>query len=170
MPETPANIIRLVPLRSLWWTWLIRNLASKCWIFACGTGGFLVCALEHLRKQVHNIDDEAQLQNSILGVEKKPLPHMLCTTNLILHNIDNPQIKHDNSLGYPVKDIKPKDKVDIILTNPPFGGIEEDGIEDNFPANYKTKETADLFLVLLMYKLKQTGRAAIVLPDGFLFG
>lgn len=105
-----------------------------------------------------------------MGVEKKPLPHMLCTTNLILHNIDNPQIKHDNSLGYPVKDIKPKDKVDIILTNPPFGGIEEDGIEDNFPANYKTKETADLFLVLLMYKLKQTGRAAIVLPDGFLFG
>ena len=95
---------------------------------------------------------------------------MLCTTNLILHNIDNPQIKHDNSLGYPVKDIKPKDKVDIILTNPPFGGIEEDGIEDNFPANYKTKETADLFLVLLMYKLNQTGRAAIVLPDGFLFG
>ena len=95
---------------------------------------------------------------------------MLCTTNLILHNIDNPQIRHDNSLGYPVKDIKLKDKVDIILTNPPFGGIEEDGIEDNFPTIYKTKETADLFLVLLMYKLKQTGRAAIVLPDGFLFG
>ena len=146
------------------------QLGEQVLDFACGTGGFLVCALEHLRKQVHNIDDEAQLQNSILGVEKKPLPHMLCTTNLILHNIDNPQIKHDNSLGYPVKDIKPKDKVDIILTNPPFGGIEEDGIEDNFPANYKTKETADLFLVLLMYKLKQTGRAAIVLPDGFLFG
>ena len=146
------------------------QLGEQVLDFACGTGGFLVCALEHLRKQVRNIDDEAQLQNSILGVEKKPLPHMLCTTNLILHNIDNPQIKHDNSLGYPVKDIKPKDKVDIILTNPPFGGIEEDGIEDNFPANYKTKETADLFLVLLMYKLKQTGRAAIVLPDGFLFG
>ena len=146
------------------------QLGEQVLDFACGTGGFLVCALEHLRKQVHNIDDEKQLQKSILGVEKKPLPHMLCTTNLILHNIDNPQIKHDNSLGYPVKDIKPKDKVDIILTNPPFGGIEEDGIEDNFPANYKTKETADLFLVLLMYKLKQTGRAAIVLPDGFLFG
>lgn len=143
------------------------QLGEQVLDFACGTGGFLVCALEHLRKQVHNIGDEAQLQNSILGVEKKPLPHMLCTTNLILHNIDNPKIKHDNSLGYPVKDIKPKDKVDIILTNPPFGGIEEDGIEDNFPANYKTKETADLFLVLLMYKLKQTGRAAIVLPDGF---
>ena len=129
------------------------QLGEQVLDFACGTGGFLVCALEHLRKQVHNIDDEKQLQKSILGVEKKPLPHMLCTTNLILHNIDNPQIKHDNSLGYPVKDIKPKDKVDIILTNPPFGGIEEDGIEDNFPANYKTKETADLFLVLLMYKL-----------------
>ena len=126
------------------------QLGEQVLDFACGTGGFLVCALEHLRKQVHNIDDEKQLQKSILGVEKKPLPHMLCTTNLILHNIDNPQIKHDNSLGYPVKDIKPKDKVDIILTNPPFGGIEEDGIEDNFPANYKTKETADLFLVLLM--------------------
>ena len=93
------------------------QLGEQVLDFACGTGGFLVCALEHLRKQVHNIDDEKQLQNSILGVEKKPLPHMLCTTNLILHNIDNPQIKHDNSLGYPVKDIKPKDKVDIILTN-----------------------------------------------------
>ena len=123
-----------------------------------------------MRKQVKNIDDEKTLQESILGVEKKPLPHMLCTTNMILHNIDNPQIMHDNSLGYPVKDIKAKDKVDIILTNPPFGGIEEDGVQDNFPKTLKTKETADLFLVLLMYKLNQTGRAAIVLPDGFLFG
>ena len=138
--------------------------------FACGTGGFLICALEHLRKQVKNIDDEKILQQSILGVEKKPLPHMLCTTNMILHNIDNPQIMHDNSLGYPVKDIKAKEKVDIILTNPPFGGIEEDGIQDNFPKALKTKETADLFLILLMYKLNQTGRSAIVLPDGFLFG
>ncbi len=146
------------------------KLGEKVLDFACGTGGFLVCALEHLRKQVKNIDDEKTLQQSILGVEKKPLPHMLCTTNMILHNIDNPQIMHDNSLGYPVKDIKVKDKVDIILTNPPFGGIEEDGIQDNFPKALKTKETADLFLILLMYKLNQTGRAAIVLPDGFLFG
>ena len=128
------------------------QLGEQILDFACGTGGFLVCALEHLRKQVKNIDDEAKLQKSILGVEKKPLPHMLCTTNLILHNIDNPQIKHDNSLGYPVKSIKASEKVDIILTNPPFGGIEEDGIQDNFPTAYKTKETADLFLVLLMYK------------------
>lgn len=146
------------------------QLGEKVLDFACGTGGFLVCALEHLRKQVKNIDDEKALQRSILGVEKKPLPHMLCTTNMILHNIDNPQIMHDNSLGYSVKDIKAKDKVDIILTNPPFGGIEEDGIQDNFPKALKTKETADLFLILLMYKLNQTGRAAIVLPDGFLFG
>ena len=145
-------------------------LGEKVLDVACGTGGFLVCALEHLRKQVKNIDDEKTLQRSILGVEKKPLPHMLCTTNMILHNIDNPQIMHDNSLGYSVKDIKAKDKVDIILTNPPFGGIEEDGIQDNFPKALKTKETADLFLILLMYKLNQTGRAAIVLPDGFLFG
>lgn len=146
------------------------QLGEKVLDFACGTGGFLVCALEHLRKQVKNIDDEKTLQESILGVEKKPLPHMLCTTNMILHNIDNPQIMHDNSLGYSVKDIKAKDKVDIIITNPPFGGVEEDGIQDNFPKALKTKETADLFLILLMYKLNHTGRAAIVLPDDFLFG
>ena len=146
------------------------QLGEQVLDFACGTGGFLVCALEHLRNQVKNIEDEQKLQNAILGVEKKPLPHMLCVTNMILHNIDNPKIKHDNSLSYQVKDIKARDKVDIIITNPPFGGIEEEGIPDNFPATYKTKETADLFLVLLMYKLNMTGRAAIVLPDGFLFG
>ena len=88
---------------------------------------------------------------------------------MILHNIDNPQIKHDNSLAYPVKDIKAKDKVDIILVNPPFGGIEEEGIADNFPKAFQTKETADLFLVLFMSKVKETGRAGIVLPDEFLF-
>lgn len=146
------------------------QLGERVLDFACGTGGFLVCALEHLRKQVKSVEDERKLQNAVIGIEKKPLPHMLCTTNMILHNIDNPRIKHDNSLSYPVKDIKTKDKVDIILTNPPFGGIEEDGVQDNFPTKYKTKETADLFLILLMHKLNQTGRAAIVLPDGFLFG
>ena len=146
------------------------KLGEKVLDFACGTGGFLVCALEHMKKQVQNIDDRSMLQSAILGIEKKPLPHMLCAMNLILHDIDNPKIKHDNSLGYPVKDIKPKNKVDIILTNPPFGGIEENEIQGNFPSAFQTKETADLFLVLLMYKLNQTGRAAIVLPDGFLFG
>ncbi|MBA5850267.1 SAM-dependent DNA methyltransferase [Clostridium sp. cel8] len=146
------------------------QLGEKVLDFACGTGGFLVCALEHLKKQVKNIEDEKTLQESILGIEKKPLPYMLGVTNLILHDIDSPKIKHDNSLTRNVRDYKPIDKVDIIVTNPPFGGIEEDGIQVNFPHQFQTKETADLFMVLLMYLLKDTGRAAIVLPDGFLFG
>ncbi|NLM10451.1 MAG: SAM-dependent DNA methyltransferase [Clostridiaceae bacterium] len=146
------------------------QLGEKVLDFACGTGGFLVCALEHLKKQVKNIEDEKTLQETILGIEKKPLPYMLAVTNLILHDIDSPKIRHDNSLARNVRDYKPIDKVDIIVTNPPFGGIEEDGIQVNFPQQFQTKETADLFLVLLMYLLKDTGRAAIVLPDGFLFG
>ncbi|MFL0194855.1 N-6 DNA methylase [Clostridium sp. WILCCON 0269] len=145
-------------------------LGEKVLDFACGTGGFLVCALEHLRKQIKNVEDERILQESIIGIEKKPLPHMLAVTNLILHDIDEPKIRHDNSLTKNVRDYKPKDKVDIILTNPPFGGIEEDGVQVNFPQQFQTKETADLFMVLLMYMLKDEGRAAIVLPDGFLFG
>ena len=146
------------------------QLGEKVLDFACGTGGFLVCALEHLKKQVKNIEDEKTLQETILGIEKKPLPYMLAVTNLILHDIDVPKIRHDNSLTRNVRDYKPVDKVDIIVTNPPFGGIEEDGILVNFPQQFQTKETADLFMVLLMYLLKDNGRAAIVLPDGFLFG
>lgn len=146
------------------------QLGEKVLDFACGTGGFLVCALEHLKKQVKNIEDEKTLQETILGIEKKPLPYMLAVTNLILHDIDEPKIRHDNSLTRNVRDYKPIDKVDIIVTNPPFGGIEEDGIQVNFPQQFQTKETADLFMVLLMYLLKDNGRAAIVLPDGFLFG
>lgn len=146
------------------------KLGEKILDFACGTGGFLVSSLEHLKKQVKNIEDERILQESILGIEKKPLPHMLATTNLILHDIDAPKIKHDNSLTRNVRDYKPVDKVDIVITNPPFGGIEEDGIQVNFPKQFQTKETADLFMVLLMYVLKENGRAGIVLPDGFLFG
>jgi len=146
------------------------QLGEKVLDFACGTGGFLVCALEHLKKQVKNIEDEKTLQETILGIEKKPLPYMLAVTNLILHDIDEPKIRHDNSLTRNVRDYKPIDKVDIIVTNPPFGGIEEDGIQVNFPQQFQTKETADLFMVILMYLLKDNGRAAIVLPDGFLFG
>jgi len=146
------------------------QLGEKVLDFACGTGGFLVCALEHLKKQVKNIEDEKTLQETIMGIEKKPLPYMLAVTNLILHDIDVPKIRHDNSLSRNVRDYKPVDKVDIIVTNPPFGGIEEDGIQVNFPQQFQTKETADLFMVLLMYLLKDNGRAAIVLPDGFLFG
>jgi type I restriction enzyme M protein len=139
---------------------------------ACGTGGFLACAIEHIRsKQVRTPEDEAVLQTSIRGVEKKPLPHLLCTTNMIVHGIDVPTgIRHDNTLARPLRDITIRDRVDVIVTNPPFGGMEEDGIEQNFPAEVRTRETADLFLVLIMELLKDGGRAAVVLPDGTLFG
>lgn len=139
---------------------------------ACGTGGFLTCTIEHLKAQVKTAAERIILQDSIHGVEKKPLPHMLAMTNLMLHGIDVPSnIRHDNTLSRPLKDYGPKDRVDIILTNPPFGGMEEDGIENNFPRKYQTRETADLFMALIMHLLKHdTGRAAVVLPDGFLFG
>jgi len=139
---------------------------------ACGTGGFLVNSIEHLTKQIKTPADKAKLQNSIHGVEKKPLPHMLAMTNMMLHGIDVPtNIRHDNTLSRPLKDYTPKDRVDIVITNPPFGGMEEDGIENNFPKKYQTRETADLFMALIMHLLKHdTGRAAVVLPDGFLFG
>lgn len=139
---------------------------------ACGTGGFLTSAIGRLQKQVKTAADKEILQNSIHGVEKKPLPHMLAMTNMMLHDIDIPSnIRHDNTLRRPLKDYGPKDRVDIVVTNPPFGGMEEDGIENNFPHKYQTRETADLFMALIMHLLKpDTGRAAIVLPDGFLFG
>ena len=139
---------------------------------ACGTGGFLTCTIDHIRKHyVKTPADEQTLQASITGVEKKPLPHLLCVTNLLLHGIETPsQVRHDNTLSRPLRDYGPKDRVDVIVTNPPFGGTEEDGIEQNFPANFRTRETADLFLVLIMQLLKPGGRAAIVLPDGTLFG
>jgi len=139
---------------------------------ACGTGGFLVNSIEHLKKSVKTAKDSELLQNTIHGVEKKPLPHMLAVTNMMLHGIDVPtNIRHDNTLSRPLKDYTPKDRVDCVITNPPFGGMEEDGIENNFPKKYQTRETADLFIALIMHLLKKdTGRAAIVLPDGFLFG
>jgi type I restriction enzyme M protein len=139
---------------------------------ACGTGGFLTCAIEHIRRHcVKTPEDEQTMQASVRGVEKKPLPHLLCTTNMLLHGIDIPSnIRHDNTLARPLRDYGPKDRVDVILTNPPFGGMEEDGIESNFPKMFQTRETADLFLLLIMHVLKPGGRAAIVLPDGTLFG
>lgn len=138
---------------------------------ACGTGGFLASSIEHLRKQATSVEDEKILQSSIHGIEKKPLPHLLCVTNMMLHGIENPsQIRRDNSLARPLRDYKPSDRVDVIITNPPFGGMEEDGIETGFPASYQTRETADLFLVLIVHLLKDGGRGAIVLPDGTLFG
>ena len=139
---------------------------------ACGTGGFLTCTIEHIReKYVQSVEDEALLQRSIFGVEKKPLPHLLCVTNMLFHQIEQPsQIRHDNTLARPLRNYTQADRVDVIITNPPFGGMEEDGIETNFPAAYRTRETADLFLVLLMHLLKDGGRGALVLPDGTLFG
>ncbi|MEO6095207.1 MAG: class I SAM-dependent DNA methyltransferase [Fibrobacteria bacterium] len=138
---------------------------------ACGTGGFLVCAIEHLRKQVKSAAEERKIQECFSGIEKKHLPHILCMTNLMLHGIDVPSnVRHDNTLARPLRDWGPKEKVDVIVTNPPFGGMEEDGIEANYPAEFRTRETADLFLVLLMKILKPGGRAGLVLPDGTLFG
>jgi type I restriction enzyme M protein len=137
---------------------------------ACGTGGFLTCALEHLRKQVKSPEEEELLQQQVRGIEKKPLPHLLCITNMLLHGVEVPAVKHDNTLSRPFADYGKKDLVQVILTNPPFGGMEEDGIEGNFPAAYRTRETADLFLVLIIQLLGEGGRAAIVLPDGTLFG
>ncbi len=139
---------------------------------ACGTGGFLTCAIDHKREHYVKVrEDEDTLVTSIRGVEKKALPHMLAVTNMILHGIDTPtNIRHDNTLARPYKDYGNADRVHIVVTNPPFGGMEEDGIENNFPAQLRTRETADLFVALIIKLLKEGGRAAVVLPDGFLFG
>jgi type I restriction enzyme M protein len=139
---------------------------------ACGTGGFLTCAIEHVRKQyVKSSKDEEKLQHSIFGVEKKQLPHLLCVTNMLFHGVEVPSnIRRDNTLARPLRDYGPTDRVEVILSNPPFGGMEEDGVENNFPQAYRTRETADLFLVLFLTLLKPGGRAGFVLPDGTLFG
>ena len=137
---------------------------------ACGTSGFLVCAIEHLQKQVQNIDDRNTLQETITGTELKPLPFMLSVINLITHDIAAPQIENGDSLSREYNSIKQKDRVDIIVANPPFGGVVGDGMETNFPLNYRTKESADLFLILFIQLLKNGGRAGIVLPDGSLTG
>jgi len=137
---------------------------------ACGTGGFLACAFDHVKANyVKSGEDHQTLQKQIHGVEKKQLPHLLCTTNMMLHGIEVPvQIKHGNTLKKPLSSWD--DQVDVIITNPPFGGTEEDGIEKNFPSDMQTRETADLFLQLIIEVLNQNGRAAVVLPDGTLFG
>ena len=139
---------------------------------ACGTGGFLTCALAHMREHyVKRPGDERKMQAGLRAVEKKQLPHMLCVTNMLLHGIEDPSfVRHDNTLARPYVGWEKKDRVNIVLTNPPFGGKEEDGIESNFPQHFRTKETADLFLALIVRLLKPSGRAAVVLPDGSLFG
>lgn len=146
------------------------QLGEKVLDPACGTSGFLVCAIEHIGKQVKNVTDRQTLQNSILGTELKPLPYMLSVVNLITHDIEVPQIENGDALSRELTSIKQKDKVDIIVANPPFGGVVGDGMETNFPLNYRTKESADLFLILFIQLLKDGGRAGIVLPDGSLTG
>ncbi|MGB3313772.1 MAG: class I SAM-dependent DNA methyltransferase [Albidovulum sp.] len=138
---------------------------------ACGTGGFLTCAMRHMRDNyVKRPEHEALMQGALRAVEKKPLPHMLCVTNMLLNGVEEPDfVRHDNTLARPLVSWTRDERVDIVLTNPPFGGKEEDGIESNFPT-FKTRETADLFLALIIRLLKPGGRAAVVLPDGSLFG
>ena len=139
---------------------------------SCGTGGYLTCAMKHMRdRYVKRPEDEKLMQASFRAVEKKPLPHMLCVTNMLLHDIEDPSfVRHDNTLARPYISWGQQDRVDVILTNPPFGGQEEDGIESNFPAHFRTRETADLFLALFIRLLRSGGVAAVVLPDGTLFG
>ena len=138
--------------------------------FACGTGGFLVSALNHMKEEVSNTSSNEKLQKSFYGVEKKSLPYLLCTTNMLLHDINEPQIIRGNSLEKNVRDYEENDKFDVILMNPPYGGTEKKSVQQNFPTELRDSETADLFVVEILYRLKQNCRVCIVLPDGFLFG
>ena len=147
------------------------RLGEKVLDPACGTGGFLTSAIENIRKQdVKGVEDLKTLEETIHGMELKPLPFMLCVTNLILHDIEVPNVDYTDSLNREYTSIGQKDRVDVILANPPFGASVTDGVETNFPQNYRTTESADLFLVLMIRYLKEGGRAAIVLPDGSLTG
>jgi len=137
---------------------------------ACGTGGFLTCAIEHLKIQAKNVEERASIENNIAGWEYKPLPFLLATTNLILHDIEVPNIKFGDALEQPLSNFTEKHRVNVIIANPPFGGIVANNNETNFPQTYRTKESADLFLILMIHLLKQGGRAGIVLPDGSLTG
>ncbi len=120
--------------------------------------------------QVSSVEDRKTYSNSIFGIEKKALPFLLCATNMLLHDIDNPNIIHGNSLEKRVQDYKETDRFDVIIMNPPYGGNEKNSVKQNFPADLRSSETADLFMSVIMYRLKKNGRCAIILPDGFLFG
>jgi type I restriction enzyme M protein len=146
------------------------KIGEKVADFACGTGGFLTSVLKVLDKQVSSVEDKDIYNNSIYGMEKKALPHLLCVTNMLLHDIDNPVIIHGNSLERNVRDYKDDDRFDVVLMNPPYGGSEKEGVKINFPADLQSSETADLFMTVIMYRLKRNGRAAVIIPDGFLFG
>ena len=137
---------------------------------SCGTGGYLTAAIEHLKAQAKNVEERKSIAENVEGWEYKPLPYMLATTNLILHDIEVPRITFRDSLDQPLHNYTEKHRVNAILANPPFGGIVANNNETNFPQNFRTKESADLFLVLMIHLLKKGGRAGIVLPDGSLTG
>lgn len=146
------------------------NIGEKMADFACGTGGFITSWLKELAPLVKTTVDQAEYDNSIYGIEKKQFPYMLCITNMLLHGLDMPNIYHDNSLLRDVLDYIEDDQFDVILMNPPYGGSEKADVKNHFPADLASSETADLFMSVIMYRLKKNGRAAVILPDGFLFG
>ncbi|CAI8914463.1 N-6 DNA methylase [Chryseobacterium sp. IT-36CA2] len=146
------------------------KLGEKVLDPACGTGGYLTAVIENISKKVSSLEDLKSLQDNIIGWEYKPLPYLLATTNLILHDVEIPNITYRDSLDKPLSEYREKDRVDVIEANPPFGGIVANNNENNFPQNYRTKESADLFLILMIHLLKVGGRAGIVLPDGSLTG
>jgi len=146
-------------------------LGEKVGDFACGTGGFLVSSLNELNKQVGNSLKNREVYNkSVYGIEKKALPHMLCVTNMLLHDIDYPNILHGNALEHDYKELRKMEQFEIILMNPPYGGSEKDSVKSNFPMDLRSSETADLFMNVIMYRLKKNGRCGVIIPDGFLFG
>ena len=146
------------------------RLGEKILDPACGTGGYLTCAIEHLKIQANSVEDRKSIAENVMGWEYKPLPYLLATTNLILHDMEVPNIRFGDALDQPLSNFTEKHRVNAILANPPFGGIVANNNENNFPQNYRTKESADLFLILMIHLLKQGGRAGIVLPDGSLTG
>lgn len=146
------------------------KLGEKMADFACGTGGFITSWLGQLQKQVKNTAAQKQFDDSIYGIEKKPFPYLLCVTNMLLHDIEVPNIYHMNSLKHNLLDYTDDDKFDVILMNPPYGGHEDKSIQGFFPDDLASSETADLFMSVIMYRLRKNGRAAVVVPDGFLFG
>lgn len=149
---------------------LAPKLGERIADFACGTGGFLTSALNQLAPQIKTEEDRRQYNSALYGCEKKALPFLLCVTNMLLHDLDDPVIMHGNSLSRPVQDYQEGDLFDVILMNPPYGGSELESIKANFPLELRSSETADLFMALIMHRLKDKGRAAVILPDGFLFG
>ena len=146
------------------------QIGEKMADFACGTGGFLTSWLNELKAKIKTTSDQEAYDNSIFGVEKKQFPYMLCITNMLLHDINVPNIRHSNSLLHDVLDYTERDQFDVILMNPPYGGNEKDDVKNHFPSDLASSETADLFMSVIMYRLKKNGRAAVILPDGFLFG